>query len=247
MAHFNILNQQIETASRKFLADIETWRKQYFHELKTIVDDYGIEEPDEWLEKLRHWAEKCYLWPGKDEPQHRLKRCPQHWQTRAFIWTTKLKRDLVMLIHERTTLTRQRITLYQQLDLRYSSALPELVEEIQKYNLELNEIDISTPPKYHKAINLREKIDNLLNLMTQEVLETEKPLDLMLSDASKSEQTTKLLKIRAESDENLSALSLVKRYLDWAANEPYIAEVIRYLDKADAIMTHTTNQLSRKV
>ncbi len=246
MPHFNRLNQQIETASRKFLADIEAWRKLHFHKLRKIVDEYGLEEPDEWISELKEWALNCSLWPDEGEPQHRLKRGAQHWQTRAFMWTSRLKVDLVRLIHERTTLTRQRLDLYTKLDLRYSSRLPDLLDKVQNLNLELHHIVIDNINKYHQAISLRESIDAFINQITNEIATTEKPLDLMLSDQSKSDFTNKLLKLRNEIDENLSSLSLVKRYLDWAAQEPYVAEVIRYLDKADAILTHTTNQVRKQ-
>ena len=246
MPHFNRLNQQIETASRKFLADIEAWRKLHFHKLKKIVDDYGLEEPEEWINKLKQWALNCSLWPDEGDPKHRLKRGAQHWQTRAFMWTSRLKADLVKLIHERTTLTRQRLELYTKLDLRYSSSLPDLVDKVQTLNLELHHIVIDDINKYHKAISLRESIDVFINQITDEIATTEKPLDLLLSDQTKSDFTSKLLKLRNEIDENLSSLSLIKRYLDWAAQEPYVAEVIRYLDKADAILTHTTNQIRKQ-
>ncbi len=245
MVHFNKLSQQIENASRKFLADIEGWRKSYFHPLKKLVEDYDTQEPAEWLQSLEEWATSAGIWPSATDPQHRLKRGSSHWQTRAYIWASRLKLDLVHLIHERCTLTKQRLELYQQLGLRYSSVLPSMLDEVQKLNLELHKLEINNPAAYQKSLDLREKIDALINKITDEILTTEKPLDLLISDPSRQEQTNKLLKIRGEIDDNLSSLSLVRRYSDWASQEPYIAEVIKYLDKVDAIMIHTKNQLNK--
>lgn len=245
MGHFSRINQQIENASRKFLADIESWRKKHFHELKQLVDEFGIEEPEEWLDKLEKWAKTCDLWPSESDPQHRLKRSPAHWQMRAFIWTTRLKIDLTRLIHDRTSLSRQQLELYREIGLRYSSTLPNTIENIQTLNLKLHKLNITCPRTYREAMDIRAQIDQLIGSLTEDVLKTEKPLDLLMSDQSKREQTNKLLKLRSEIDDNSSTLSLVRRYLDWASQEPYIAEVIKYLDKTDAIMTHCVNQVRK--
>ena len=86
----------------------------------------------------------------------------------------------------------------------------------------------------------------LISKISDEISTTEKPLDLLLSDPSRQEQTNKLLKLRGEVDNNSSSLSLIRRYIDWASQEPYIAEVVKYLDKADAIMIHMKGQIGKK-
>lgn len=242
-ARFDKLNALIQNASRKFLSDIEAWRKANFHELQQLVEQADLEHPEEWLEKLRQWALKTRLWPNEKEPQNRLSRNPMHWQVRAYLWMMRLKAELTHLVHEHCKLIRQQLEVFDELSLRYSSTLPKLVGEAEQLNISLHKLEIRDHQSHNRAIELRQRIEELFIKIAEEMELADKPLDLLMGDSHKKEQTNKIIKLRSDYDDISATFKLIKTYFDWASHEPYITEVIKYLERADATIIHMQRKL----
>lgn len=235
--YFDKLNHLIQGASRKFLSDIEEWRKAHFAGLRKLVDDVDKIDAATWKLELHEWLETAQLLDENGNIPLDLPMTPHNWNSRCYLWLTKLKGEFVGLTHQRHAHTSEKIGIYQKLGLGMMlTETTEILQTVEDYAGQLHSVTVNSRSAHDQAVGFKTRIADCYEKLEEEIGRAEKSVDLTTTDPEQQLMIDRLDELRLIIDDIIAAMNLVQNYFDWAANDVYIKEVIMYLDRLEQLM-----------